>query len=353
MVLLASQSFLSAGKAQTLYSITDLGTLGGSSAATELNARGAVIGFSRIPNDFGVDIAFLDRHREMQKITLGTDVSIANDLNDRGQVVGEYSVNEDFLPEHAFLYSDGRFHDLLPGVEDSSAAGINDRGEIVGAFSGTPGNPNIQHAFLYRFGKAQDLGTLGGDGSFAEGINNRGEVVGASLTAGNSVYHAFLYECGHMRDLGGFVSDSPSKMSVAFRINEHGQVVGYAYLANSTVVFHAFLYSGDEMRDLGALGPNESSEADDINDRSEAVGSSFDPNSGVSHAFLYAAGQMQDLNKLLTPNQGWIVTNAAGINDAGQIAGTGRLNGELHALLLTPVNRWWRQPIAFTARESN
>jgi len=45
---------------------------------------------------------------------------------------------------------------------------------------------------------------------------------------------------------------------------------------------------------------------------------------------------MLDLNSLLPPNSGLIVTKAVGINDAGQIAATGTLNGQPHALLLNP-----------------
>ncbi len=46
---------------------------------------------------------------------------------------------------------------------------------------------------------------------------------------------------------------------------------------------------------------------------------------------------MTDLNTLIPPNSGWILTEARGINDAGQITGTGTINGETHAFLLTPV----------------
>jgi hypothetical protein len=46
---------------------------------------------------------------------------------------------------------------------------------------------------------------------------------------------------------------------------------------------------------------------------------------------------MTDLNSMIDPTLGWMLTTANGINDAGQITGTGILNGEAHAVLLTPT----------------
>ena len=46
---------------------------------------------------------------------------------------------------------------------------------------------------------------------------------------------------------------------------------------------------------------------------------------------------MHDLTSLIDPGSGWIITDATGINDAGQIAATGCGPPGCHALLLTPV----------------
>src|SRR5262245_12387301 len=45
---------------------------------------------------------------------------------------------------------------------------------------------------------------------------------------------------------------------------------------------------------------------------------------------------MADLNDLIPPGSGWLLEVAAAINDAGQITGTGTVNGCTHAFLLTP-----------------
>jgi hypothetical protein len=45
-----------------------------------------------------------------------------------------------------------------------------------------------------------------------------------------------------------------------------------------------------------------------------------------------------DLNTLIPKNSPWYLQNAESINDAGEIVGTGLINGEPHAFLATP--RW-------------
>jgi len=46
---------------------------------------------------------------------------------------------------------------------------------------------------------------------------------------------------------------------------------------------------------------------------------------------------MQDLNDLLSPNSGWVLHVALGINDFGQIVGWGEHNGQTLGFLLTPT----------------
>src|SRR6202023_2350051 len=120
--------------AQQPYSITDLGTLGG---------------------------------------TFSEGIAINND----GQVTGNASIAGD-AAQHAFLYSDGHMTDLGTLGGDTSAAAINDAGEVTGNSIVTPATQTA-HAFLYRDGRMIDLGTFGGSNSYGTGIKNAGEVIGA------------------------------------------------------------------------------------------------------------------------------------------------------------------------------
>jgi probable HAF family extracellular repeat protein len=58
---------------------------------------------------------------------------------------------------------------------------------------------------------------------------------------------------------------------------------------------------------------------------------------GQRYAALWQGGAPVDLNGLLPADSGWHLVRANGINDAGQIAGAGRINGQVHGYLLTPA----------------
>ncbi len=83
----------------------------------------------------------------------------------------------------------------------------------------------------------RDLGTLGGSVSLAFGLNDAGQVVGSSYLAGGTTSHACLWEPGQgiidLGTLGGTQSE-------ARRINNSGWIVGWAELPGGND--HAFRY---------------------------------------------------------------------------------------------------------------
>lgn len=99
--------------------------------------------------------------------TLGGTRSRGLDINACGQVTGISSLKGDTI-EHAFLYSHGKMTDLgTLGGSNSYGQGINDRGQVAGQSETGDG---VFHAFLHSHGTMIDLGTLGGIGSDGEGI---------------------------------------------------------------------------------------------------------------------------------------------------------------------------------------
>lgn len=125
-----------------------------------------------------------------------------------------------------------------------------------------------------------DLGTLGGR-SVAYDINNNGQIVGYSEY--NGYWRAFLYENSTMTNLGTFGGD----YSYARGINDNGQVVGQA--KNGTGYYRAFLYENGTMIDIGALNNNGDTGAFDINNSGQIVGES------VGRPFLYDNGGMNQV----------------------------------------------------------
>jgi probable HAF family extracellular repeat protein len=253
----------------------------------------------------------------------------------------------------------------LGGIQ-SVGIDINQSGDVTGS-SGLTCQGCYSHAFLYRNGKMQDLGTLG-TGSVSEGYGisggemegkwkrERGEkvqVTGYShiLPCSGSdcgPVHAFLYSNGTMQDLGTLPSGTQSE---GFAVNSDGQVTGWADVSDKQRTFftqHAFLYSDSKMQDLGTLPGGTVSFGLGINDRerSERKGreqKDSEQESGVQitgfsssaaavfeHAFVYSNGTMKDLGTL----PGGRASSGNAINQSGQVTGYSEIPGpNIHAFL--------------------
>jgi probable HAF family extracellular repeat protein len=257
--------------------------------------------------------------------------SCANAINDAGQATGYW---RDAYPSYqmkAFIVN-GNGADIQDlghlGGFNASSYDINNAGQAVGTSNTANG---LWHAALFDIRDGQrsvvDLDAIGGsNGGTAYGINNQGQVVGGTTFPGQTYHHAFLYANGTMTDLGNL-----GLSSSADAINDQGQVVGWYSDASAQ---RPFLYANGRMTDLGTLG-GCCGQAIDVNNNGQTVGWAY--TNTTSHAFIHANGAMQDLNNLLPANSGWVLHDARGINDKGQIVGQGYLNGVWAVFLLTPT----------------
>jgi probable HAF family extracellular repeat protein len=312
-------------QADPTYTMTVIGPAGEFSFASGINNAGQVIGFSE--HSDGSYYAFMGTGGSPTNLgTLGGN-SDALGINNHGQVVGHLSADCCSDLGSAFLYSGGTLTDLGRfGRPGSLASGINDSGQIVGWVYLGPGQ---ERAFSYSSGTISDLGTLGGSSSLARQVNNAGQIVGESDTVGAFSPHAFLYAGGTMADLGTLGGGSSS----AYGINGAGQVVGGAELAGGG--YHAFVYAGGIMSDLGTLY-DDNSTAYGINAAGQIVGT-LTNRGPFGTAFIYDHGVMADLNALIA-DPGWLINEAVGINDSGQIAAIGWQQGfGYRAIRLDPV----------------
>jgi probable HAF family extracellular repeat protein len=358
--------------AQISYKVTDLGTLGNDnmSCAMTLNNRGwTAIQDGNAPPGQQDAITKLLNGRDAIVIngvqvdlgTLGGENSFMNwgEINDWGQIVGysETSVpdpnDEDIcgfgthLTCRPFLWQD--FHmKALPtlGGNNGQASAINDRGQIVGfAENGTvdsscpPNTTNnrIQLPVLWENGKAQALPTVGRDpDGVAYWINDLGQAVGQSGNC-TAALHAVLWENGKafpLADLG--------TGGTAWGNNDQGQIVGTAGSADGKTQSGA-LWQNDKLTVLGLLPGDFGGIASGINNRGLVVGSNWDSTFSWAHAFIWQDGVMTDLNTLIPASSNLYLTMANKINERGQIGAmaivrSGPDEGNIHAILLTPVN---------------
>jgi probable HAF family extracellular repeat protein len=289
--------------AAPLYTIQDLGVppdRWGWSQAWGLNDAGQVVGHT---GSYGTAVLWDGVNGLQFDLGRGT----ARGINNAGQVVG-YGEGH----YNAFLWDAVNGLQMLgqlPGDTFSVADDINERGQVVGR-SGPINSTASAHAFLWdeRNGM-QDLGFLPGTAyAYALGINDNGQVVGCSGG------RAFLWDSANgMQDLGGFT---------AHDINNNGQVIGQGYGGG-------FIWdSTNGVHSIPAIPFS-------INDRGQVVGWHY----GLSRAFIWESGAGETLLDTLIPeDSGWdYLYEARDINERGQIAGAGYIDGVMHAFLLTPV----------------
>ena len=96
-----------------------------------------------------------------------------------------------------------------------------------------------------------------------------------------------------------------------------------------------FLWDLGQMRGLEPWPGDVSSEALAMNIYSDVVGRSGNGDFSTSRAMLWRGGKAIDLNTWVSDNS-WTLQVATAINNAGQIVGTGRHNGQTRAFLLQP-----------------
>jgi hypothetical protein len=218
---------------------------------------------------------------------------------------------------------------------DSFAAAINDFGWSVG----TSGASSGREAVLWSpTGRATVLQAVGAQGAgFANFINNSGWIAGgsSSLDAAGLHFDAVLWspsgKATVLKDVGG-QGDSFTE-----GLNGTGQTVGFSRTASGQ---DAVLWSrsgkATVLQDAGGQGH---SFAGAINDFGWSVGDS-DTATGSDAVLWSPSGKATDLGAVLGP--AWSDTQPVGINDLGDIVGTGAFEGGTFGFLLKPegVNSW-------------
>lgn len=257
-----THAFRSSANFQTL-SLTDLGTFDGTSSSfgSGINVNGQVTGQAHVASTAACFSIFSNsafRTTSSSTVAGGDNLGtlLVNNcrsaqgwaINDLGVVVGDSAtVLLTGTPNHAFRAAPGNnMVSIHPGGSfiTSNARGINSNGQIVGAVTNS-----INQSFCYRTVPGQnitlfsdDLGNLGLPFCQAHSINAAGDVVGyTGSNVPSPAIHAFVYTNGTMYDLNGLIgSNPPVVLSIAYGINNSGQIVAGAVVDSVNFISHGF-----------------------------------------------------------------------------------------------------------------
>lgn len=363
----AAQTFSITNAEAPKFTIVGLGTLGGTtSSALDVNNNRQVSGNSLVTSDPGSTgsllRAYLWSSGTMTNLGFMTPIPPSTStnrfgrgyaVNDAGVVVGEFNNDS----SRAFVYSEGVMSGLTRlagGTDNGVALDINNSNVIVGSSSNGTASKATKWTYNGTTYVASDLGTIAGTPTAtgrAAAINENGAAAGQSTNSAGTT-QATLWNGSNIVNITSL--GDGTRFSQAFGINESLEVVGSSSTGqtvgeligtgSSTGITRAFHWKDVIITELPPFNlytpenngstTNYHSTANDINDAGVIVGNSQRIAGMPAVATVWENGVAIDLNTLLPPGSGWVLTNADGINDRGDITGTGTFGGVSRAFLL-------------------
>ena len=364
------------------YTITDLGSLPSFSActATAISQSGDVTGYC--VGQIGASLlnnppthAFLYSKGKLTDLNItGQQTPVPMAINDSDVVAGGFltiNINvagANFVSNPFVRQANGTVTQPQGPMQSVLPFGLTNSGQLVGTrilVTSTSKNNVFLNSQALVYLVADGTTTLynapvGAGVSAAFGINQNGMVAGASVGQNSSsAFKPLLWQNTVPQALpllSGF------QQALVSGVNDSGVATGYGFNVDFNAFLdpsagsHAVVFNKDgSLTDLGVLSGDRASMAAAINNSGTVVGfsNSSVPNfalhlaailqnpTGSTRAFVYANGKMYDLATLVTNGKGWKLANATGINNAGQITGTGLVQGpdgtEQHGFLLTPA----------------
>lgn len=319
-LLIIAASFLGANVGAQTYRLVELSTLSQGNATVVRGPNGQGIGVgggavvgARAGSGQRRGLIFESGAVEQIAGLADSDDTVIFGLNDSGSFVGASNAR---TAVRGFAGTRGgavRELPPLPGDTASMAFAVNNPGHAVGFSSG----PGGQRAVVWSASGTPTALPGSSLPSKATGINERGDIAGVTGTAANA--RATLWPGAQapieLAPLAGYST------SEAYAINPGGDVVGYS--ANTTTAKRRatlWPWSGG-LIDLGVLPGGDFSQALGSNAAGDIVGGSNSP-AGARAVLWPRNGGIQDLNSLVPPSR-FVLSNAVGINNAGNIIATG------------------------------
>ena len=340
--------------------ITDLGLLprGTASSGLAINNQPIIVGLAN-DSTFALQRPFWDANTGaivgMAENMNPASTAIPEHINDSREMAGS-EVYGDNVYQGVYWNSTGQAFALpaMAGVDPfygglhTKAHGINNLGQLVG--TGKEAAPNYYtHAVLWpnKDTEAMDLGFLGQgtplNYSEAYGVNDLSHVVGNGAVG--SLVRGFLWRNGQMIDLGALNGQVASE---AYAISNTGLIAGKSNFYPVTWKYDiANPNSTPTIRQLPIPSGFFSATPTAVNDSGDVAGYAGSPNIDA-HAILWRNGKAIDLG--VWPGGHYSV--ATGINNLGQIVGTGTVAGDNldHALMWTVAAP---QPTSVVSRKTH
>ncbi|MEY9910207.1 putative HAF family extracellular repeat protein [Catenulispora sp. MAP12-49] len=317
--------------AAPLYTVTDLGTLGGDlSVANGINNAGVVVGYSDLASGSQHGFRWSAGTMSDLGVEAGGGDSVANAVNDAGQVAGEATRSDGGYAYPVRWSAAGVLQDLGGPVTNRLGVGnaIDPSGRVAGGQrpADSEGSPE---AILYdTAGNPTELSTPTQTLGAATGINARGQVVGGP---------AFVWQNGTLTMLPVLPGGQGGSANA---INVSGTIVGTVGRTGTLGGLDAALWQNNTLTDLGTIDGIQYNQATAINAAGQIVGTA-DPECqpcAAPEAWLrQPGGALTALDTLIPAGSGWTLQGATGVNDRGQIVGVGLHNGHKRAYLLTPA----------------
>ncbi|MFN8571065.1 MAG: PKD domain-containing protein [Gemmatimonadaceae bacterium] len=327
----------------TLQQLPDLPG-GGFTQAFAINNAGEIVGESVVgaggvrPVLWGTGGAPVDLG-----LPAGVPYGSARFITDSGYIAGATAFQQTALgtPIQFRPGAPIAFPGLVPPTGVAYAWSVNNTGILVGSARNYTYPRRFERAVRWVNGQIEDLGVPNGMAfTLGFGINDTGDIVGqtaADFLVGDRL--AFVWRAGVftlLPTLGG------TQNNIAYYIHNNGNIVGTS--SDAAGAARPALWQGGQVRDLGAPVGSGLVEAFAVNATGMAVGHASPL--GLETAVLFANGQMVPLPQ---PPLGIPQTTVAyGVNDAGQIVGSGYVDGSFirKALLWTVTGSGNRPPVA-------
>lgn len=318
-----------AAAATPVYKIKPLKSQGSiqPAVAYAINAHGVVTG-SAWNFVTGHYVCFRYEAGELTELPDSSD-RVCTGINDQGDIVGGPDLTQGIADGLSYLWPAAGGRVELTGL--TVAIAINNAGQVAGwsYFGG-----DTPHAAWVADGVLTDLGAARGlkGQSVASGLNDKGLVVGTGTTRDTEA-QAVKWSQGAMKKIPS--PDGP--VSTALAVNRLGHVVG---TTGPDAEHHsAYLQDRTGVHALPAIPNTRLMTPRAINEADAVVGSMLTP-AGRDAAFFSDEGKSYWLYGLLDDSgQAWSsLSQAWGINRAGQIVGVGFLIGEgTVPFIATPV----------------